>query len=412
MDGPIVIPTGPSVSVGSLALADRVTYRNALRSSHAMRVRVMIRDRNEKVIGALTQPDVRVQSGEIQIDTTSDVTRQLSLTIDDTAGVLEVFPNSPRAAGMYVDNFISVSYGVWVDAVGKWVDASVFWGPITQIERSGAAVSIEASGKELLARQPFTRMQTTTIQKGVPITDAVQAIMDPLGETRYALPVLPRARMRNPVSVHPQDDAWDYVKQLAASADRFLYYNGAGELVLARRTPAPLWEWAVGVDVISYPAVTFDAITDTRNVVQVTGSDPPGKASKLARVSVPADPGHPLSSKSLARNGKPRWMADFETADHLWRAADVKSRAASILRRKLSAQMSASFTTFPIPAVNEWDLCQVAGDDGWVVQFELTNATIPLTPDATMSVGVNVNVSASQMAAYADEARRMAAWAT
>jgi hypothetical protein len=396
----------PSTLSGSEWLA----YLDALRGSHGMRLRVTILDRDEKPVGSLTEPDVRVESGEVQLDTTAEVTRQLSLGLVDEAGIIDLTPNSPATAAVYADNFLAVEYGTWVPALAAWVDAPAFWGPVTKVERTGVRVGIEASGKDMLARPPFVLWRTMTLGRGVLVTDAITRIMGGLGEKRFALGTL-KAKLPKPMSIGPRDSVWDAVQTLAKSADRHLFYDGAGRLTLAQDAPAALYEFEVGRDVIDEPAVTFDAVTDTRNVVEVLGPKPSGKDAPAIRGVAYAEAAHPLSAQSLARNGKPRYMLYSEQATNIKRQPDALKRAKSLLRIKLAAQVDASFAVLPVPVVNEFDLCALT-TPSYRVEFQLRRATIPLTPDAPMAVGANRSVTDLRTVARSAEVARFEAWAS
>jgi hypothetical protein len=375
-----------------------------------MRLRVTILDRNEKPVGSLTQPEILVDSGEVQLDTTAEVTRQLSLDFLDPSAIIEIAPNSPATSAVYADNFLAVERGAWVPALDCWVDAPVFWGPITGVERNGVAVSVDASGKEMLARAPFVPWRTITVQRGVLVTDAIRRIMDRLGETRYALGAL-SAKLPKAISVGPRDDAWAVVQRLAKSIDRHLFYDGAGRLTLARDATAPLYEFVLGRDVIGEPDVKFDAYGDTRNVVEVVGPKPTGKGRKQIRGVAYAEASHPLSAQSLARNGQPRYILYSEQATDIKRTADAVARAKSLLRLRLAANIDASFAALAIPTVNEFDFSALVTPE-FRVEFALSRCTIPLVPDAPMTVGANRSVRELQRATRSAETQRLDAWAS
>jgi len=359
---------------------------DALGETHKTRVRVEIRDRDEKVVGSLTAPSQDVRSGEVQIDTSADVTRQLSLIVLDPSRKLKLVPNSPAEAAIFADNFVSVRRGIFVEALDDWVDIPVFWGPVTRLERAGEEVRVEALGKESLLREPHLIWKTMRFRKGHKIVNAIREVLEACGETRFALPNL-SGTLHHHVSIAKHQQAWNVVNRFAESLDRQIFYDGLGRARL-RRVPQNnvSYVFKVGQTVVSEPQFTYD-VSSVRNVVQVIGAKRQGKHPHHIHHIAKAAKHHPLSGQSLARNGKPRWMVEIVENEHIKRGPRAKRIAERMLQHLLAIEVTADFDALPVPMVEERDLLAVRGDD-WRVEFHLTKATIPLGPEAPMSIGL------------------------
>src|SRR5688500_18157631 len=129
-----------------LTRAEYRSYVDALRDNHRIRLDVQLLDQDEEPIDNLQAPISRVLEGEIQFDTSADVTRSLSMTILDENRQLKFEPNSPAHGVLYADRFLAVRYEVYVGDLEDWISCPVFWGPLSGFSRSGPQVTIEAQG--------------------------------------------------------------------------------------------------------------------------------------------------------------------------------------------------------------------------------------------------------------------------
>lgn len=404
----------------ALTTGDRAALMATLRSSHRMRVTVTILDRNEKPLKQLDVPASRIVDGAVEVDALADITRSLRLEFLDEKRALTFDAASPSRSGIFADNLLAVDYGVQVPAVG-WIDVPVFWGPITDFERSRSRVTVEAQGKEALGLDPHFVTQGYTLRKGRRVDDAIRDVMDRLGESRYSLPEMPK-RLPRARAVQPEDEPWQVVKfgwesterrlqgkgrdrrrkrvsvdynGLASLAGPFVvYYNGRGQLTARRRTTNPVLELAEGRDLVTLPTVTFDALT-VRNHVVVTGAKVTvGKApnrrkvQRRAHATLQAD--HPLSPWAL-RRGRPgaeirRFMTEFVEADALKTTSDCRQRAARVLAERSRDGLDVSFECLPMPMLEELDNVRISTAD-FALDFPLQRWTLPLRPGSPMVVG-------------------------
>jgi hypothetical protein len=217
-----------------LTYSERRAYEIALTQSHPMRVIVRILDQDEKEVGSLTAPESDILDGSVAVDVGADVTRQLQLSILDERGKLLWDRHNPSDTALYLDKFIAVERGDWVEELNRWVDVPVFWGPLTLFEREHPIVRIEALGKEVLLQPPHAPFKTLTIKKGTKITDAIKKMARPMGERRFDLPDLDDRKLKEELSVGRHANVWQRATKLAKSIDRQLFYDGRGRLRMRR----------------------------------------------------------------------------------------------------------------------------------------------------------------------------------
>lgn len=363
------------------------SLRGALRDSHQRRIRVTMRDRDERPISSLTAPVNQVRSGQVMGDVSQDVTRSLSLEILDPEDKLRFEGRSPAQGAVYADRFVSVEYGVWVEGQEDWVDTPVFWGPVTEFARDGHVVHIEAQGKERLMLAPHFATEGYTLRKGTRLDEAIEQVARRTGERRFAIPKIDR-RLRNPRTVGARAEPWKVIvggetdakgKRLAglvekAPGNRFAFYDGEGRLTVRRRNQGH----ALVIrerDLVEPPSVTYDA-RQAINTVVVRGAEPEGKGKRRARARVSLPEGHPLSPQRLARNGKSRYATEFIDTE-LRTDSDCEQRARQVLRRLSAQGVEAELSVLPIPQVEELDEIRLATEE-YDFSFPLRHWVLPL----------------------------------
>jgi hypothetical protein len=388
-----------------LTPAERSAFEAALRTSHRMRVKLELFDRNEESLGELGG---KLLSGSVQIDSTADVRRSLSLSLLDERGRIRFEPDSPSEGSVHADNYISAKYGVGVSSLVArdfdldpfWVDVPVFYGPVTLFERNGAEAKVECQGKESLMLAPHYVGKGYTLRKGDRTDEAIEKVARHAGEERFLLPDMPK-RLPRARGVGPHSEGWKVIRGGEESAkgkpipgliakggaDMEPYYNGRGELTARRKGGNSRYTFDAS-QLTDTPTFRYD-VKDFRNVVDVAGGKKKGKQRAHARESLPD--AHPLSPKSLARNGEPRFMLEFLESDGLKTDQECAHRAKVELGRLSHEGVSASFESLVVPHLEEDDEVTLDMDD-FAISFPLTSMTIPLTATETMSVGAQKRV--------------------
>lgn len=361
---------------------ERRLYEAALAQSRPVRVRLTILDRNERVIGGLT-PDV--VDGQVQVDADSDVVRSLQMTVYDPGGRLHYEPDSPSETALFFDRMVAVEREDYVPALGRWIACPVFWGPLMRFSREGPIVEIDAVGKEALALEPHIAWKGKRIRKNTRTTTAIRRIMGYAGETRFTIPSL-RRKVRKGMSIGRHQEFWKKAKRLARSLDRQLFYDARGFLRLRQPPGNPIYLFTGGDEgvVTTIPQVAYD-YDELRNVVEVQGATPRGKKKAVRGVKV-APAGNALSAQSLARNLKPRWIVEVLSDSDIKRASQARRRARRLLNKALRTSQVVAFECLPVPHLEEGDpvVINVTGER---FEVDLTQFSIPLTADGTMTVG-------------------------
>lgn len=367
-----------------LTAAERDAYETALCYPHRMRATITVRDRNEKVVASFSTSSISL-SGSVQVDVDQDVTRTLDLAILKPGSQTSWVPNAPDDAAIFADNFVSATRGIYVSALGRWVDVPVFWGPVTAATDNGDQINIKASGKEVRALPPYVIWQTLHIGAGMQRSSAIRTIMDTIGETRYIFPEHP-GKVGEPYSLTREASAWPAVNKIADGWDRQVFYNGEGYLVV-RVKPSQTTVWTFrpgdGSVMLSKPTLDYD-VSIARNTVEVLGRDPAGRRPRIRGVAR-AQANHVLSAASLARNGKDVVLLERIENDMTTNKA-AKALAERRLDQLLTAAVNISFESMVIPHLEEGDIV-AAEMNGNLVRFALKQFTIPLTVGDSMSIG-------------------------
>jgi hypothetical protein len=372
-----------------LSTAERKLYEAALCRSHTRRTRVEVLTLNG---GVLSEVSNQLVDGQVTVDGDAEVTRSLSLTFLDPNRSLNFDTDSPDDGALYADRMLRVSYGVHVQELGRYVYAPVFTGPVTGLTRDGATVTVEAQGKEKLAKGSI--WTPINLRKGMDVTAAIRVLMSSrAGETRFSIPDFRNSNGKRPTlpaarALDRYADAWSTAVKLARSIDKQMFYNGDGVLVMRNAPDAASWVFRPGDggSIVGEMSVSYN-LDELINTVAVRGQPPKGsKGAVSASVFAPAD--HPLSPKRLGRTGAPRHLVERIEDQSIRSHKDAKALAERVLAKRLRETVDVSFDSLPIPHLDVGDMVRVQTPD-FTLKFRLVKFTIPLAPngDPVMSVG-------------------------
>lgn len=366
-----------------IALTHRAAFEQQLRRTHRMRTAVTVSDLNGK---QTTDISARLIDGQVNIDTSAETTRQLSLTFDDPTHSLALDSDSPSDGALFTDRLVRVELGVYVDALAQWVDVPVFCGPLATMQRDAGQVQVSCLGKEHLASSMMWR--PLTLKRGMTLDDAIRTILrERAGETHFAIPTTKR-RLPKPLSLSRQAVPWVEARKLAKACGWQLYYDGAG-VCRARRAPSTSLFTFDSSLVLNEPSVTYDLST-VRNTVWVKGHKKQKRGEKgkppLISVTAFAPKSHALSPWRLGRADAPRYLVELIELDNVRSKADAQRLANQTLSSLLVETVSASFESLPVPHLDPLDVVTLDVDSA-TVRFAVTKASIPLTHAGSMSVG-------------------------
>jgi hypothetical protein len=355
--------------------------------THRLHIDIELMTLSHSHIGILTN---YLLDGQIDVDNTQDVTRQLSMTLMDDRHHLPFDTDSPADTALFMDRMIRVVYKVLVG--GSWVGIPVFTGPITGLQRNGPQVIVTAQSKEVLAMGNV--WPSITLHKNLRKTDAITRLLKEAGEDNRHLYIhdLP-SKLPHHMSLHHTQRYWMLARSLARGMNRQLYYDGGG-ICRLRSYPGVVYTFRDTTNVIGDPQITYGA--GTANTVIVTGATPKGHKTPITATAV-APAAHPLSPWRLGRNGQARHILldgapiDVPTIKHQGEADAYAKRR---LDDALMQQVDVQFDVVPgcVALLDHGDLCHLTTEH-MTVAFRLSKFSLPLRDGESASVGYHKNVS-------------------
>ena len=395
----------------ALNVNERIAYEKLLASHHSIESKVTILDlaHNE-----LTDVSKRLLDGQVTFDATAEITRAIDIDLLDPTGALHLDSSSPDTGAMFADRMIRITYTIINPAGSVRYTCPVFTGPITKLDRTGAAIAVEAMGKEVFGLSPAWNART--FKEKTPVTTAIRYIVtEIMGENKVAIPNLRNKLARN-VSVGGDKLPWPVAKQLASSIGYQLYYDGNGVCRMRKLSSSSCFTFSEGSGgtIVSEPQIGFD-IENVINAVEVWGKKPekPKKAQtakKRPHYRAVAARTHPLSPWSLGGSGtggqrKPRYIPEVIEDEAIKTTADAKTRANRRLAAGLLESVEVKFDALCMPHLEEMDVVRVSTSQ-FATNFRLTTFALPLTAGADMSVGYARNVKPNKSVIRARGNRR------
>lgn len=401
-----------------LTASQRASFEALLASHHSIQVRLVVMDLDHQERTDVTS---RLMDGQVTFDAEAAVTRSLELELLDPTGALHLDTNSPDQGAMFMDRMVSVRYSVINSAGTIRYDVPIFTGPITKLERNGAAIRVEAMGKEIFGlSMPW---QTKTFKAGYRTTQAIIEILrDVMGENKIAVPDRSNKLPRN-VTVGTTTDKdgtrttskspWEVAKSLATSIEHQLYFDGNG---VATMRPLPenvvfTFREGPGGTLKSKPTAGFN-IDSVVNAVEVFGKKPEqvkGKTTKKQpHARVVASSADPLSPVKMGRSGKPRYLPLIVEEDGITSDAEALSRANTELRRGLRSSIDVMYDALVVPHLEELDVVRLSSEK-YASTHVLKKFAVPLTAGGTATIGYVKNVKINRSAIKQLQRRRVKA---
>lgn len=362
-----------------LNAADLALFTRSLSTHHSVKVTLQILTLDHAYVGDLTS---RLLDGQVNIDANGEVTRSLTLQLNDPDGTIQLDSTSPNDGALFYDRMIRVIYSVKSELLPRWVDVPIFCGPITKMTRTADVLNIECQGKESLVLPPTAAYYSRTYNKGWNRASLVRDIMTRYGgESKFSIPTF-AGLTSGPVAINGETNIWQICKSINGSfATRHLFYDGRGVLV-ARSTPkTSTWTFKTGPggNVTTVPTVDYD-MSVVRNMVRVKGAIPKGK-----KVAVTADVGlprtHPLHALNLGRSGRPRVILEVIDDDNIKTAAQARALASARVNALALQAVDVKFDALVAPHLEPEDIFTLQTPD-FAVTARYKLATIPLRSGA------------------------------
>lgn len=364
-----------------LTSADLKLFNASLCTHHSVKVTVQILTLGHAYVGDLTD---NLIDGQVSIDADAEVTRSLTMQLRDPDGSLKLDSTSPNDGALFYDRMVRVIYSVKSELLPRWVDVSIFCGPITKMSRTQDVINLECQGKESLTVPPTVAYINRAWGKGVQRAALVRAIMrDYGGETKFSVPDA-AATTPGVVAMSTETNMWALAKSVSG-AGYHLFYDGRGVLV-RRQMPATAtytFRTRAGGNVTTVPTIDYD-VSAVRNIARVVGAIPKGKKTPVAAVAA-LPRSHPLNAYALGRNGKPRVLLDILTDDNLKTQSQAQAVANARIKSLALQSVDVQFDALVAPHLEPNDIYTLSTED-FTVNARYKRATIPLK-QAVGSVG-------------------------
>lgn len=368
-----------------ISRAERGELEHVLRGGNGTihaRGRLAVMDKYHR---PLTHLDDWLLDGQVEWNSSADVSRTATATVLDPDGRAGLDAASPTGSSARLDRFVQMHRDVWLPSAHQWVSIPLFTGPVSGVQRDGNTITIAAQGKESLALQPFWSPKSWP--RSTPRVRIIREMMrDGTGEGEFALPWwrTPAGRETSVVVFSEDDEStvWAQAQAQAKTMGAHLYYDALGVLRLRLRPVIPVWRFTEA-EMVGRPTVSEDTSRVINTVIVDGGTPKAGQRLVTAKESLPAS--HPWSWWNLGRNGVPRRIVETISDTSIVTYSEARRVAKRRIREHSAAAWEISCDVLPVPMLEPGDLVRVDAHD--VAQSAgLFRATIPLT-GGLMSLG-------------------------
>lgn len=351
-----------------------LAWRAALTHTHEVRIRVRVLNLDHTTKAWIDSE--KVLDGQVTIDVQNrECTRVANLRLLDPTQSIGFEPDGPSSLPVHMRRMVQVLYDVRVPGYG-WVSCPVFTGPVVEMDRDGAEVTLVAEGKERLALGSFGRGHTWAKKRKK--VEVIRDILELAGESpsRIHLPPL-KNTLSKPFNVNRNEKPWTQARKLARSLGRELFYDARGHVRMRKLSKTPVRPF-VDADWLMSPVREDRPKIEFLNGWIVTGANPPGDKPRVSSPLIGLPENHPFSAQLLARNGKDFWKIREESRPQ----AKTKARCTQIAKRlrdeHIEANAQISFDMLPLPNIEEWDLLRAVDPLTGGRKVRVKQATIPL----------------------------------
>lgn len=327
--------------------------------------------------GQVDAQAVQVSGGSIE------VSRECLLQFLDPFHTLSFDSDSPADGALYLDRMVRVIASIRCPF--GWVDVAIFTGGVDDVDRDGDIINVKALGKETFALR--SAWEIRKYKRGFKV-DVLRSLMIRAGErTKYI--ELPRSlsRIPKPISVGRESQIWLKVFALAASMDRFAFYDGRGVFRTTRYSTKPVATFDESI-LRTEPHVKFST-TNLKNAWIIKGGDPAGP-KKIVSALVVAPRSHQLSPWKIGRDpetGRGGFLTGREDNSNLRTFAKAIARGKALLDRSLLMSTEATWDCYPLWHLEPWDVVNLS-TRAFSATVRVRKFSMPLRPaDTDMTCG-------------------------
>jgi hypothetical protein len=345
---------------------------------HSIRRTVRILDLNHNLIKDVSNTFLE---GQVNIDQYGDpVTRSATVSLFDPKHEIGFDQDNPAKGVVSPKYLLQLHRGIYVNPYVGWVDIPVGVLLITKPTRSGDILTLEAQGKEKMARRKPAKQ--LLLPASMLKTTAITTIMHTIGETRFRLEPS-KSVLGKPFVVDLETTPWAACYKIAKSMNRQLFYDAEGYVLLRTKPRSPVFTFRYG----NYGTVLSDpdfSYTDGEfyNEVHATGGTPKGKNAPIIKVAR-VDKSHPLYT---TRDGIFMPSIYEVTNDKLTTPEQVQELADDTLAQVILDSQTASWESLPVWHLDQGDpvrLTDALDDHGNGASYSETvtirTMSIPLT---------------------------------
>ena len=322
--------------------AEIVDYLTTLRGSYDQRIQIEILTHERDLISTFNAvvTDGQVDCQRVELDPTWDgdgdqhveSSRSLrGLGLYDPSHVIAVDENSPADLALSQQR----SLRVWVLVRGRlrWYRVPVFTGPISDVERDGPIITVEAAaGCEAFGMG--AAMENRPV-KGLKV-DAIRELMYRTGEVAAWMDIPSSTeKLASSIAITNQTRYWDKAFSVAASMDRLCLYDGYGRFRTPEADTTPVIDFTTGNDGLLLADPRISSSLDGFANTWLEQTNKKGGKNIFAEAHLPD--AHRLSALKLGRNGKKLHKLGFESNGDLRTKKKAGKRARTMLAQAEAA---------------------------------------------------------------------------
>lgn len=367
--------------------AEKKALDKLLKSNHRVAIIIQLMDLSHNHLSEISD---YLLAGQVNMDTSADVTRSASMDLRDPNHRLKLDDAAPSDGSLFFTRMVKIVFVISTPDNATHYPVPIFTGPLTKVSRSGPIVTIEAQGKEVLAFQNI--WQGRTLKKGMRKTDAIAKLMQLAGESAAKMHIIDRDnKLGSNISANVNQGFWKLCRHLARGMNLQLFYDGRGVLRVRRIPSKVVYQFEDDGAIMTLPQVSYEMNDSFFNCIKIVGGKPKGKKKKV-QYKLVASKRHPLSPWNMGRNGNPRYIPYVVEDDTIKSKKHARLLAKRLLNQALNESVSVAFDSLPVPYLEEHDLCRFRTRTSSGA-FHMQQMSIPLTVDGTSSIGYLKNTT-------------------